>query len=154
MTEKELRYHQFYMGVAFLAAQQLSFAKKRKVGAVAVSEGNIIGYGFNGTPAGEPNECEDEHGNTLPSVIHAEHNLLKKLRPLKKGFDIYVTKEPCINCADMLAGAYWLNKVYFRENSKSQPNVGVDLLLNAGIPVIWLPPPGDAKAQGTSPFPG
>lgn len=151
MTEKELRYHQFYMGVAFLTAQQLSFAKRRKVGAVAVSGSNIIGYGFNGRPAGEPNECEDEKGDTLPSVIHAEHNLLKKITGIKKGFDVYVTKEPCVNCASMLAEAYWLNRVYFTENSKSQPNAGVDILLNAGVSVIWLPLPGDAKAQGTSP---
>lgn len=123
------------MDVAFRAAH-LSFAKKRKVGAIAVHNCNIIAYGFNGTPAGCPNECEGADSNTLPNVIHAEDNLSRKI--LLQGvnpryFDIYVTKEPCFDCALILDKFRGLNRLFYKETSGSKPGVGLAVLTKMGV---------------------
>lgn len=133
MTPKEKRYHAFYMDVAFRAAQ-LSFAVRRKVGAVAVSGGNIIAFGFNGTPAGECNTCEDEYGVTLPSVVHAEENLLRKLEGVTLPTDtaMYITKEPCGSCSRLISWRPEINRVFYREISGSNPGEGLKLLERYG----------------------
>jgi pyrimidine deaminase RibD-like protein len=134
-TQKEARYNAFYMRCAFNAAE-LSFATRRKVGAIAVRHGNIVGFGFNGTPAGAANQCEDECGNTLPSVIHAEANLISKLNMLGiilSEVSIYVTKEPCKSCAGLIVNELeYLDsssfKLFFAESSKTKPQEGLEHL--------------------------
>ena len=133
LSLKEARYTEFYMGIAYTVAK-LSYANKRKVGAIAVYKNNIVGFGFNGTPAGHDNCCEDEQGNTLPSVIHAEENLLNKLVELQgvstinslnlDDYYIYVTKEPCIKCAKLIASTKSVLNVVYREDSKTKPLEG------------------------------
>lgn len=123
-----------HMKVAEIYAQ-LSYAVKRKVGAVIVQQdGNIIGYGYNGTPAGWDNACEDEHGKTIHSrVIHAEQNALDKIvksTASSQGADLYVTTAPCIECAKRILGA-GINNVYYRDVYKNQE--GIDFLASAGI---------------------
>jgi dCMP deaminase len=132
-SAKEKRYNDFYMDVALRAAQ-LSFANKRKVGAIAVCDGNILAFGFNGRPSGHPNDCEDSNGETLPSVIHAEDNMLRKLND-GDAYTMYVTKEPCFNCAMMLINrvATRCRHVYYRDRSVSNPDMGLRILYNHGI---------------------
>ena len=149
VATKARRYAEFYMACAFDAAK-LSYANKRKVGTIAVHRNNIVGFGFNGTPAGHGNCCEDEQGNTLPSVIHAEENLLNKLAELQgvpainhlnlNGYDIYVTKEPCINCAKLIASTKSVLNVIYREDSKTKPLEGCKYLADSfGTRVFRMP---------------
>lgn len=103
MTKQE-RYEAYYMDVAYRTAV-LSFAIRRKVGAIAVIRGNIVAHGFNGTPTGYPNVCEDANGLTLANVIHAEDNLIRKAHDSGislKDATVYVTTEPCQRCAMLL----------------------------------------------------
>jgi dCMP deaminase len=129
ISDKQKRYDTFHMLVAINAAS-LSFAKRRQVGAAFVSGGSVLAYGFNGMPAGMPNACEDENGNTLPEVIHAEVNATRKLAalPYLEGMwmDLFVTKEPCIECARHLSWhqaeyGWHLNRMLYIEKSASNP---------------------------------
>lgn len=121
------------MGIARLTAG-LSHANRRKVGAVAVHDPNdgpfyqrIISTGCNGTLPGYPNVCEDDEGQTLPGVVHAEENMIMKLReeaPLLTDLvtHVFVTKEPCKRCAELLVGAFSrLGWVIYEESSVSNP---------------------------------
>lgn len=101
------------MDVAKITAD-LSYATRLKVGAVAVRDKRIVCVGFNGTPPGLPNECESD-GQTLPTVLHAEENLI--LFAAKNGISlagcsIYVTHQPCLNCARMIFGSGMVEVVY------------------------------------------
>lgn len=92
----------------------LSYAERLKVGAVAVRDKRIVCVGFNGTPPGLPNECEN-NGTTLPTVLHGEENLI--LFAAKNGISlagcsIYVTHQPCLNCARMIFGSGMVEVVY------------------------------------------
>ena len=83
----------------------LSYANRLQVGAIAVKDNRIISVGYNGTVAGEDNGCEDENGNTKPSVIHAEMNLIAKCARDGQsllGSTIYITHAPCVPCSRML----------------------------------------------------
>ena len=83
----------------------MSHAEKRKVGAIAVKNNNILSFGFNGTPTGFPNKCEDDNNKTLSYVIHAEANLVSKAAAeglSLRDSTIYVTTAPCDNCSLLL----------------------------------------------------
>ena len=111
--------NKFFLGFAEYVAEQ-SRAKRLKVGAVIVKDDNILGYGFNGTPAGRPNECEDLKGNTKPEVLHAEMNALMKVSRTTQsceGATIYTTERPCMNCAKLIV-ASGIQKVVYRHNRK------------------------------------
>lgn len=134
----------FFMNVAEQTAK-LSYAKRLQVGAVVVKDKNIISFGYNGTPEGFDNVCEEEiyeednsHilTRTKPEVIHAEANAICKLaRQGNSGHDatIFITHAPCIECSKLIiqAGiktAYWRNT--YRDSS------GLDLLKRAGLTVF------------------
>jgi dCMP deaminase len=142
-TEKELRYHRLYIDIAYRVAE-MSFCTRRKVGAIAVTphNGNIIGFGFNGTPAGECNDCEDESGNTLPSVIHAEENLIKKVTEYrwKQDIDLYVTTRPCSSCAAKLTKDRYsrIKRVFYREGYDRDAGAGLIILKEYDIEVIQM----------------
>lgn len=126
-----------YMGVAKLHAQ-LSKAERKKVGACMVTRTGIIIPGYNGTPSGMSNVCEDENNVTLPSVIHAELNCI--LKAAKEGVScenatIYITLSPCEQCASMLVQAGVKTVVYY-EPYRTQD--GILLLTKAGINVYQL----------------
>jgi len=98
---------EFYMRFARAVAEQ-SKADKRKVGAVLVKGDNIISFGYNGTVSGDDNGCEDILGDTLPNVIHAEHNaILKAAKSTISTTDstLYVTCRPCERCAPIVVTA-------------------------------------------------
>lgn len=87
------------------AFAKLSRAKRKKVGAVAVTSQDLIVYSWNGTPSGDSNECEDEDGNTLPEVLHAESNLVAKAARegiSLNGATVTQTLSPCMQCAKQL----------------------------------------------------
>lgn len=113
MKEKFIQAH---MKVAYVYAA-LSSCERRKVGCVIVKDNSIIAIGYNGTPAGEDNCCEDEHGSTLPITIHAEDNCLRKLTGSTNnamGASAFITLCPCILCAPRLIDA-GITHVYYSE---------------------------------------
>lgn len=139
-----------FMKIAYEVAQE-SKAIKRKVGAVIVKDNNIIAVGYNGTPSGFDNKCEDEcckgvagagvytgHLITRPEVLHAESNAIAKCaRSVNSsdGADLYTTTCPCIECAKMIIQA-GIKNVFYVEEYKSLD--GLNLLVKAGIKVIQL----------------
>jgi dCMP deaminase len=117
---------------------KLSKAQRRSVGALVVKEGQIISDGFNGTPQGFPNVCEDSKGETLKYVLHAESNAITKLAKSTQssgGSTLYVTMSPCTECAKLIIQAGIERVVYLEEYRLNQ---GINLLEEAGISVNRL----------------
>ena len=124
----------FYSQFASLVASR-SHCNRRKVGAVLVSPDttNILGYGWNGQASGFPNCCEDEHGLTKSTTIHAELNAIAKAAKLghsTKDAILFVTLSPCVNCALLLLQS-GVSQVYYQEEYKD--STGLDLLKSSGI---------------------
>lgn len=131
------KFDHFFMGVAASAAQ-LSYAQRLKVGSVAVQDGNILAFGYNGSLPGTDNICEDLIDGKLvtrDSTLHAEENLLIKLAKSTasvNGGTIYITHMPCMKCSRMIAAAGFRRLVYkeaYRDVS------GVELLKSYGVTV-------------------
>jgi len=96
---------------------KLSRAERKQVGALVVKDGQIISDGFNGTPTGFDNFCEDVDGKTLPEVLHAESNALMKLArgsQSSQGATLYITLSPCFECAKLIVQA-GITRVVFKE---------------------------------------
>jgi len=114
---------------------KLSYAKRLQVGAIIVKDSRVISIGYNGTPSGWDNTCEDENNKTKPEVIHAEANAIAKLaRSSEAGENttMFVTHAPCIECAKLIFGAGIKNLFYktpYRDNS------GVNFLTLCGVEV-------------------
>lgn len=94
------KFERMYMNIAYEVAQ-LSRCNRKKVGAIIVKDGNIISFGYNGTPGGFCNECE-ENDVTKEEVIHAEMNAILKAGKDAQGATMYVTMSPCIQCAKII----------------------------------------------------
>ncbi len=112
-----------------------SYCQRRKVGALIVKDKMIISDGYNGTPSGFENICEDENGVTKPYVLHAEANAITKIARSNNNADgatLYVTDSPCIECSKLIIQAGIKRVVYSREYRLTD---GVDLLKRAGIEV-------------------
>ncbi len=123
-----------YLQMAAIWAQN-SYCKRRKVGALIVKDRMIISDGYNGTPSGFENICEDETGVTKPYVLHAEANAITKVAKSgnsSKGATLYVTASPCLECAKLIIQAGITRVVYKDEYRLTD---GVDLLRKAGIEV-------------------
>jgi dCMP deaminase len=115
-----------------------SYCQRRKVGALIVKNGMIISDGYNGTPSGFENVCEDEQGFTKPYVLHAEANAITKIARSPIGSDgatLYVTTEPCIECAKLIIQAGIKRVVYGQEYRLHD---GIALLHKAGIECLQL----------------
>lgn len=116
-----------------------SYCKRRQVGALIVKDKMIISDGYNGTPSGFENICEDENNVTYPFVLHAEANAITKIARSGNNSDgatLYVTDSPCIECSKLIIQAGIKRVVYSREYRLTD---GVDLLRLAGIIVEYLP---------------
>jgi dCMP deaminase len=116
----------------------LSCCKRKKVGALIVKDGTIISDGFNGTPKGFPNDCEDANGDTHWYVLHAEANAMLKVARSTQNTDgatLYVTYSPCKDCSKMIIQA-GIKRVIYREEYRDIS--GVKILREAGIEVIHL----------------
>ena len=116
-----------------------SYCLRRKVGAILVKDRMIISDGFNGTPAGFENICEDENsGLTKPYVLHAEANAITKVarsNNSSEGSTLYVTASPCLDCAKLIIQA-GIRRVVFNELYRITD--GIDLLRRAGVECVHL----------------
>ena len=112
-----------------------SYCTRRQVGAILVKDRMIISDGYNGTPSGFENVCEDENGVTKPYVLHAEANAITKVAKSNnssEGATLYVTASPCLECAKLIIQAGIRRVVYSEEYRITD---GLDLLRRAGIEV-------------------
>ena len=137
MTQKDLKYHLTYLKMA-TEWSALSCCKRKKVGALIVKDGTIISDGFNGTPKGFPNDCEDANGDTHWYVLHAEANAMLKVARSTQNTDgatLYVTYSPCKDCSKMIIQAGIKRVIYLEEYRDIS---GVKILREAGIEVIHL----------------
>ena len=100
MTNRIEQFERMYMDIAHIVSQ-LSRCNRKKVGAIIVKDGNIVSFGYNGTPTGFCNECE-EKDVTKDEVIHAEMNAILKAGTKTQGATMYVTMSPCIECAKII----------------------------------------------------
>ena len=126
-----------YMRMAAIWAEN-SYCNRRKVGALIVKDKMIISDGYNGTPAGFENVCEDENGLTKPYVLHDEANAITKIarsNNSSEGATLYVTESPCIECAKLIIQA-GIKRVVYAEKYRLED--GLDLLKRANIEVVYL----------------
>ena len=135
--EKQYRLDRRYLRMAHIWAEN-SYCKRRKVGALVVKDKMIISDGYNGTPSGFENICEDENQVTKSYVLHAEANAITKLARSNnnsEGSTLYVTASPCIECSKLIIQA-GIKRVVYAE--KYRLTDGLNLLKRAGIEVIYL----------------
>ena len=121
-----------YLRMARIWAEN-SYCKRRQVGALLVKDGAIISDGFNGTPSGFENICEDENNVSKPYVLHAEANAITKIARSSQNSDgstLYVTASPCIDCAKLIIQS-GIRRVVYGENYRLDD--GIRLLERAGI---------------------
>lgn len=126
-----------YMRMARIWAEN-SYCKRRQVGALLVKDQMIISDGFNGTPSGFENNCEDENDMSKPYVLHAEANAITKVARSSnssQGATLYVTASPCIECAKLIIQA-GIKRVVYGENYRIMD--GLNLLKRAGIDVVFV----------------
>lgn len=126
-----------YLRMAKIWAEN-SYCHRRRVGAIIVKDSMIISDGFNGTPSGFENVCEDESGNTKAYVLHAEANAITKVARSNNSSDgatLYVTASPCIECAKLIIQS-GIKRVVFDEMYRLCD--GIDLLRRAGVETIHL----------------
>lgn len=126
-----------YMRMAFIWAEN-SYCKRRQVGAILVKDKMIISDGYNGTPSGFENVCEDENDKTKPYVLHAEANAITKVacsNNSSEGATLYVTSSPCIECAKLIIQA-GIKRVVYADSYRLSD--GVDLLKRVDIDLVEI----------------
>jgi len=136
-NEKQLLLDKRYLKMAQIWAEN-SYCKRRQVGAIIVKDKMIISDGYNGTPSGFENICEDENNITKPYVLHAEANAITKVACSNNssyGATMYVTSSPCIECAKLIIQA-GIKRVVYCEQYRTID--GSDLLERAGIEVVYV----------------
>jgi dCMP deaminase len=134
--EKQRKFDERYLEMARIWSKN-SYCQRRQVGALVVKDGMIISDGYNGTPSGFENICEDDNGVTKPYVLHAEANAITKLARSNnnsEGATIYITASPCIECAKLIIQS-GIRRVVYGENYRLTD--GIDLLRRAGIEVVY-----------------
>jgi len=133
-----MKWQLYYAEIANITAN-LSTANKLKVGCVITKDNRILSIGYNGTPSGWSNECE-ENGKTKPEVLHAEANALMKLCRSTESSDgaaLYVTHYPCIDCAKLIYQA-GIKEVYYINDYEASKGSGKEFLFKAGVNVCQL----------------
>ena len=142
MTEtdkKQLLLDLRYLRMARIWSEN-SYCERRKVGALVVKDKMIISDGYNGTPSGFENVCEDENNLTKPYVLHAEANAITKLARSSNNSDgstLYVTAAPCIECSKLIIQS-GIKRVVYAE--KYRLDDGINLLKKANIEVLYINP--------------
>jgi len=134
-AEKTKKFDKSYLQMAHVWAKN-SYCKRRQVGALIVKDRMIISDGYNGTPSGFENICEDESGSTKQYVLHAEANAITKVAQSNnssKGATLYVTDSPCVECSKLIIQSGIKRVVYDREYRITD---GLDLLKRAGVEVV------------------
>ena len=139
MDSKQLQFDKSYLRMAGIWAKN-SYCVRRQVGALIVKDRSIISDGYNGTPSGFENVCEDEEGCTKPYVLHAEANAITKIARANNSSDgatLYVTASPCIECAKLIIQS-GIKRVVYSEKYRLED--GLELLKRAGIEVLYVNP--------------
>ena len=136
--QKKLKYDKAYLRIA-QEWGKLSHCDRRQVGALIVKDRMIISDGFNGTPTGFENACEDDEGYTKWYVLHAEANAILKVASSTqscKGATLYITLSPCQQCSKLIHQA-GVKRVVYAEGYKDTS--GIDFLRKAGVELTYLP---------------
>ncbi|GIM51686.1 dCMP deaminase [Capnocytophaga cynodegmi] len=134
---KQIRYDKAYMRMA-LEWAKLSYCKRKQVGAIIVKDRMIISDGYNGTPTGFDNCCEDEKGNTKWYVLHAEANAIMKVASStqsSQGATLYITMSPCKECSKLIHQS-GIKRVVYKDAYKD--NEGIVFLEKAGVEIVHL----------------
>ena len=137
-NDKRVQLDRRYLRMAKIWAEN-SYCKRRQVGAIIVKDKMINSDGFNGTPSGFENVCEDSDGMTKPYVLHAEANALTKVARSNNSSDgatLYVTASPCLECSKLIIQSGITRVVY---DELYRLTDGIDLLKRAGIECVHLP---------------
>lgn len=138
-NDKQFKLDLRYLRMARIWSEN-SYCRRRQVGCLVVKDKMIISDGYNGTPSGFENVCEDENNITHPYVLHAEANAITKLARSSNNSDgatLYVTDSPCIECSKLIIQAGIKRVVYAKEYRLTD---GLDLLRRANIEVIHINP--------------
>lgn len=136
-SEKQLRYDKAYLKMA-LEWGKLSHCKRRQVGALIVKDKMIISDGYNGTPTGFDNNCEDDENYTKWYVLHAEANAITKVSSStqsSEGATLYVTLSPCRDCSKLIFQAGIIRVVYYEEYKDRS---GLDFLIEGGVEITQI----------------
>lgn len=136
-SDKQEQLDRRYLRMSHIWAEN-SYCQRRKVGAIIVKNGMIISDGFNGTPSGFENVCEDEDGVTKPYVLHAEANAITKVARSNNSSDgatLYVTSSPCLECSKLIIQS-GIKRVVF--NQLYRLSDGLDLLKRAGVDCVHI----------------
>lgn len=136
--DKQLQFDRSYLKMAGVWADN-SYCQRRKVGALIVKDRMIISDGYNGTPCGFENVCEDENGITKPYVLHAEANAITKVAKSNNSSDgatLYVTAAPCVECAKLIIQS-GIRRVVYRDSYRITD--GLELMERAGIELLRIP---------------
>lgn len=136
-NKKQLLLDKRYLKMALIWAEN-SYCKRRQVGALLVKDKMIISDGYNGTPGGFENNCEDEDNKSKPYVLHAEANAITKVAKSNNSSDgstLYVTSSPCLECAKLIIQA-GIKRVIFADSYRLED--GINLLKRANVEVIQV----------------
>ena len=136
-AKKQLRYDNAYMRMAMEWAQ-LSHCERKKVGSLIVKDRMIISDGYNGTPTGFENECEDEDHYTKWYVLHAEANAIAKVSgstQSTEGATLYITLSPCRECSKLIFQSGIKRLVY---SKKYKDQSGIEFLAKSGVEVDFV----------------
>jgi len=134
---KQAQFDRRYLRMAAVWSEN-SYCKRRKVGALIVKDKMIISDGYNGTPAGFENICEDENNVTRPYVLHAEANAITKVARSNNSSEnatLYITDSPCMECAKLIIQSGIRRVVYSNQYRNLD---GIELLKRAGIELVYL----------------
>lgn len=134
---KQMQFDRRYLEMAKIWSQN-SYCKRRQVGALIVKDKMIISDGYNGTPSGFENNCEDENNKTKPYVLHAEANAITKVAKSSnssEGSTLYVTTSPCLECSKLIIQS-GIKRVVFSDKYHSHD--GLQLLERAGIEIVFI----------------
>ncbi len=135
--EKQDQFDRRYLEMARIWAKN-SYCKRLQVGALIVKDRMIISDGYNGTPEGFENICEDDNYKTKPYVLHAEANAITKVAKSHNSSDgatLYITTSPCLECAKLIIQS-GIRRVVFCDNYRS--DVGINLLKRANIEILYI----------------
>ena len=135
--EKQSLLDKRYLRMARIWSEN-SYCQRRKVGALLVKDQMIISDGYNGTPSGFENVCEDENGVTKPYVLHAEANAITKVARIgnsSEGSTLYITASPCLECSKLIIQA-GIKRVVYNDLYRIQD--GLEILRRAGVECIHI----------------
>lgn len=135
--EKQDQFDRRYLRMAAVWSEN-SYCQRRKVGALIVKDKMIISDGYNGTPAGFENVCEDENNVTKPYVLHAEANAITKVARSNNSSEnatLYITDSPCMECAKLIIQSGIRRVVYSNQYRNLD---GIELLKRAGIELVYI----------------